>query len=152
MAWLELEPSGCYHVAFRFADRKFKKSLGTKSKKQADTLRARLEENIRLVELGRLEMPRDADVPTFLLSDGKLNGKPTVARSITLASMFDKYRESLPDRSVEESTLYTARIHMNHVARVMGRTADARGISLADLQRYVDKRSKEKGHGGRSAL
>ncbi|NLF71295.1 MAG: site-specific integrase [Candidatus Anammoximicrobium sp.] len=95
-------------------------------------------------------MPRDADVPTFLLSDGKLNGKPTVASSITLASLFDKYRESLPDRSIEESTLYTARIHMNHVARVIGRTADARGISLVDLQRYVDKRSKEKGHGGRA--
>jgi len=35
-----------------------------------------VEESIRLVELGRLEIPPDADVASFLLSDGKLNGKP----------------------------------------------------------------------------
>lgn len=76
MAWLQEDPSGNYHVSFRFGGRKFKRSLRTSKAKEAQSRLERLEENIRLVEAGRIEFPSDADVPTFLLSDGKLNGKP----------------------------------------------------------------------------
>ena len=84
MAWLQADPSGNYHVSFRFGGRKFKRSLRTKDGANAEGRRLRLEENIRLVESGRLAIPSEADVPTFLLSDGKLNSKVVIATPLTL--------------------------------------------------------------------
>jgi len=150
MAWLELESSGRYHVAFRFGDRKFKRSLSTRSKGQAETRLARLEETIRLVESGRLEIPIDAEVATFLLSDGKLNGKPRIKKSLTLAGLFGDYRGSLPEDSLESGTIYTTNIHINHLLRILGPRFGPRRLTLGDLQRYVERRSKEKNRKGTS--
>jgi len=83
MSWLEQRSSGCYHVVFRLGNQRFKKSLKTRSDQVAEARRLRLDENVRLVESGRLAIPEGADVATFLLSDGRLNGKPTVARRLT---------------------------------------------------------------------
>ena len=69
MAWLQKYPSGDYHISFRFGGKKFKRSLRTKNKKRALTRQARLEDNIDLVKRGRLIIPNDADVATYLLSD-----------------------------------------------------------------------------------
>ena len=69
MAWLELEASGQYHVAFRLGKRKFKRSLPTANQSDAEAACVRVEENLRLVERGRLDIPANADIATFLLSD-----------------------------------------------------------------------------------
>jgi len=95
-------------------------------------------------------MPAETDVATFLLSDGKLNGKPTIKKSLTLAALFEDYRESQPEDSVECGTIYTANIHINHLVRILGRRLDPQRLSLGDLQKYVHKRSKEKGGKGTS--
>ena len=70
MAWLEQLSNGRYHVAFRYAGQKLKKSLHTTDSNDAKARLHRLEENIRLVESGRLALPEDADVATFLLLEG----------------------------------------------------------------------------------
>ena len=75
MAWLELDRSGTYLIAFRFGGVRFKKSLGTRKKTEADSRLQRLEENLKLVDEGRLEVPDNGSVAAFLLSDGKLNAK-----------------------------------------------------------------------------
>ena len=67
MAWLELEVSGQYHVAFR--QRKFKRSLRTANQSDAEGACVRMEQSLRLVERGRLDLPANADIATFLLSD-----------------------------------------------------------------------------------
>lgn len=82
MAWLEQKPSGNFLVAFRYGEQKFKKSLRTKSRKAAEGRLSRLEENISLVESGRLVIPDEADIASFLLSDGQVNGKPKRRSSI----------------------------------------------------------------------
>src|SRR5210317_1487887 len=91
MAWLQAGPSGNYHVSFRFGGRKFKRSLRTKSESEAVGTRLRLEENIRFIESGRLVIPAEADVPTFLLSDGKLTGRVAVNAPVTLGSLFESF-------------------------------------------------------------
>lgn len=62
MPWLECRPNGQYHVAFRFGGRKLKKSLRTNDARTAEARLHQLEENIRLFEKGRIELPDDADV------------------------------------------------------------------------------------------
>lgn len=72
MAFLYLAPSGKYHVGFRYAGRQWKQSLNTANPQLAERARLRLEENLRLVEEGRLDMPPGVNVAEFLLYDGKL--------------------------------------------------------------------------------
>ncbi len=72
MAWLELAPSGVYKVAFRFDGRKLKRSLETDNPQLAERSLLRVEENLRLVEQGRLDVPAGVDPAEFLLYDGKL--------------------------------------------------------------------------------
>lgn len=73
MAWLEILSTGVYQVGFRYARCKWKRSINTTNPQIAERTRHRLEENLRLVEEGRLDIPEGADVPEFLLYDGKLS-------------------------------------------------------------------------------
>ena len=145
MSHLEQRGTGQYHLVFRFGGRRFKKALKTTQTDVADAARVRLDENLRLVAAGRLVIPETADIPTFLLSDGKLNGKPSLPTPLTLGNLFQQYLDQLPDGSMETNSLYTAKIHMAHFERVLGKGYFIRGLSLDDLQGYVQQRGKEKG-------
>jgi hypothetical protein len=77
MAWLEKHrTAGTYLLAFRLGDVKFKRSLKTDDPREAEARRVRVEENLRLVAAGRLDLPEQGDVAAFLLSDGKLGLPP----------------------------------------------------------------------------
>lgn len=145
MSFLEQRPSGQYHLVFRFGGHRFKKALKTTQTGVAEAARVRLDENLRLVAAGRLVVPEGADIPTFLLSDGKLNGKPTLPTPLFLSKLFQEYLSHLPDGTMESNSLYTAKIHIAHFERLLGKAFSIRGLSLDDLQGYVQQRSKEKG-------
>ena len=77
MAWLETTKNGYYQIVFRFGGERYKRALGTQDGRLAHAQELRVHENIQLVRRGRLVLPDDADICTFLLSDGHLNGKKT---------------------------------------------------------------------------
>ena len=149
MAWLECEPSGQFHIRFRIGSRKFKRSLKTKNESEAETRRIRLEETLRLVESGRITVPANVDLPTYLLSDGRLEQSLAVPETLKLGDLFDEFTESLPEGSMEANSLYTAKIHMNHLRRILGARFVVKDLSLSDLEKHVRKRSTEKGIRGR---
>ena len=148
MASIQQDPSGIFHICFRFGKQRFKRSLQTTDRRKADAAAVRISENIRLVKAGRMEVPTDADVPTFLLSDGTLSRQPVIDRGITIGELFERYRSLIPLDALEQSSLKTARIHMQHASRILGATKSLRSVSSADLQIYVTARSKEQGHRG----
>src|SRR5207244_12872408 len=124
MAWLERKGT-LFRIRFRFGGRKLIVPLRTEKEREANSCLARFEENLRLAERGRLVIPDDADVGLFLLSDGKLNQRPTDERlteSITLAELFAQYRANSPNGAKEEITRYTERIHIAHLERLIGGT------------------------------
>jgi hypothetical protein len=95
MAWLE-KRSESYRIIFRFGGRRFARSLDTADRREAKSALTRLEDNLRLVEVGRLDVPPGVDLFSFLVSDGRLNGKPKDQDWLTLKEFFDRYVESLP--------------------------------------------------------
>ncbi|MBI3464952.1 MAG: site-specific integrase [Planctomycetes bacterium] len=149
MAWLERDPSGNYHVRFRLGPKKFRRSLKTSAEREAVGLVTRLEENIRLVERGRLSIPPGADMATFLLSDGKLAEKLAPRPTVTLKQLFDAFFEKLPPGHIEQSTISGMRIHERHLIRHIGASFPLTDLNLSVLQDYVEKRSKEKGRRGK---
>lgn len=149
MAWLQQDPSGNYHVGFRFGGSKFKRSLGTKRRRDAEGLIGRIEDNISLVERGVRVIPLGADVPTFLLSDGNLANPPRLVQAATLSELFAAFFTSLPDGSLEESTVDGMRIHRNHLVKHLGAAVRMESLGLEDLQRYVAERSHDQGLRGK---
>ena len=136
-----------YRVVFWFANQKYSKSLKTSKKSDAETRLLNLEETIRLVECGRLQIPDDADLVTFLLSDGKLQQQRTKQRDpkpVTLKSLFDDFFDSIPADNLEGTTEYGMKIHKKHLIRLFGARYPVGTLDLEDLQNYVNKRAKEK--------
>jgi integrase len=148
MPWLEPDQSGSFHVAFRFNGRRFRRSLKTSDRREAERLAARVEDNIRLIERGRIVVPSDVDVATFLMSDCRIGGTaPKRAGAETLTQLFAVYFEQVGSDKLEESTLQGMRIHRGHLERLLGKRLCLAATNAATLQSYIDKRSKEKYRG-----
>lgn len=145
MAWLEQNSAGMYHLVFRLGGERFRRSLRTGDEREAQTRLVRVEENIRLVESGRLTLPEQGDVTSFLLSDGKLNGKPKAAPRLRLGDLVVRYRAALPSDALEPESLRITELHMRHFVRILGVRKTLDELTLDDLQRYVLKRSNEPG-------
>ncbi len=57
MPWLETPSTGIFHIVMRFKGRKYKQSLRTQHRLEADAQLAKVKFNLHLCEMGRLEIP-----------------------------------------------------------------------------------------------
>ncbi len=151
MAWLEPHPtSGHFNICFRWQGKKLRRTLKTTQKKEADAILHRFDENVVLLERGRLELPAGGDILTFLLSDGKLSGvpapEPTPAPAPpTLQEIVDQYLATLGNGTVEADSLCTVRMHLNHFLRKLGGSFQLDTLKTPILQDYVNTRTRRKG-------
>ncbi len=148
MAWLEKHPSsGHFKICFRWGEKKKRKSLPITDSKSADAILLRFEENVALLERGRLELLPTGDIMTFLLSDGKLSSSPKAShvQPKTLPEIVDRYLAAISHGSVEANSLEIFRMHLNHVLRKFGNNLILQNLVTADLQDYIDTRVRRKG-------
>lgn len=143
MASLEKRRS-TYRVIFHFAGRKFSRSLLTRHLTEARASVARLEDNLRRMELGLLDLPPDADLPSFLLSDGRALSKPFICEIQTLSDLSRCYFADLPKGALEVNTLDGMKIHVKHLNRLFGASSTLNNISTAAVQSYVTRRCAER--------
>ncbi len=149
MAMLESR-NGNYRVIFRFGGRRHTKSLRTSNARAASVALARLEDNLRRLELGTLELPDDVNVGAFLLSDGKQKKKQRKLGPRTVGELLQGFLDQIPDNAVEASTIQSFDIHIRHLKRILGKSLLLGQIDLPQLQRYANKRATEKGIRGRT--
>jgi integrase len=147
MGWVE-QRGKKFRLSFRYGGRMFRHSLGVESQREADESLALVERNLRLLEQGILEMPRGADLPLFLLSGGKLTAKPEVVDVVTFGEIIDLYLGAHAGAQ-ENNTIYTARIHANHLKKTLGSDFPVQNLTTADLQAHVARRAKAKGRHGK---
>jgi integrase len=151
MAWLEEHPtSGHFKICFRWGGRKLKKTVKTTVREDAETTFARFQENLRLLECGRLELLPGADIGTFLLSDGKLNGHPAASplpHLVTLGELRDAYLEVHSNGAMEANSLATVAMHLRHVIATLGKSFRVASLTQADLQRHIDRRARKRYRG-----
>lgn len=148
MASIHQDPeSQVYRVRFRFQGRNVNRSLRTTDEQAAQTMCARVEETLRLVEQGRIVVPADADPLEFVLADGRPSKEPKPSQAAGLTEFFSIYESTLPPGHKEQSTLDGEKIHLKHLKRHLGPHRTVQSITKADLQQYVAKRLKDKYHG-----
>jgi hypothetical protein len=94
---------GRFRIVVRFAGQKFCRSLQTENERSARSALARLEDNLARLKMGQLILPPGADLVTFLLSDGRLEQKPTYKadKFRTLGELLDEFLQRLTPGSLE---------------------------------------------------
>ena len=148
MAWLDKRGDN-FRLVFQIGGQTFKRSLRTSDQREADGMVALVERRIKMVERGELAVPEDAELASFLVADGKVKTAVAVRPALTLATAINKYLESIPTGSLEANTLYTLKIHLEHIRRHFGDSFRVEKLGFADLQRYVDARSRKPGRRGK---
>ena len=76
MASLEKRYDGRYRIVFCWQGERRYHSLGKVPERDARSCLDRLEESLRFVERGLLEIPPGTDLGRFLVSGGKFKAKP----------------------------------------------------------------------------
>jgi integrase len=143
MAWLE-KRGDRYRIKFRFGGQNLSVALKTGKEHEAESSLVRFEENLRLVERGRMELPPDAEVGPFLLSDGKVgHSQKPVAVPLTLQEVFDVYRKHLTAGTKEANTRTLEAVHMKHLLELLGKKTPITQITTVKVQRYVDRRATD---------
>ena len=132
-----------FRVIFRLGGGKHCVSVKAGDRQEAEACLVRREENLRLVERGRLAVPVGADIGLFLMSDGRLDRKVAVVRPVRLAEMFETYRTQFTAGAKEPITQAMEDIHQNHLARLLGGETAVVAITAGTVQQFVDVRSRE---------
>lgn len=149
MATLE-KRGNTYRVVFRYGGQKVTKSVRTRDERAANACLARVEDNLRRLELGVLTVPDDADIAEFVLSDGRRNSREVSRPQLrTIGQLLDQYLASISPGSMEDSTLRGMHIHVTKLKRLLGSTTSVASFGLDDLQKYVDRRALDNGVRGR---
>lgn len=155
MASISKNNSDNWSVRFRFpvngTMHRFNRALKTKDEKTALSKMALIEETIHMIETGRIEIPAgstEKQVATFILSGGKLTEKPQAIKSIRLEEFWDEY-ESGYSLNKEPSSISTEKVHKNNLVKILG-NIPIQSITTDNLQKYVNKRLKQKGIKGKT--
>lgn len=146
MPWLERRGRK-FRIKFRYAGKNHSVPVKTDDEREAEGLLGRFEENLRLLERGRLELPDDADLGLFLLSDGRLNEKPRPKAYLSLGAVFDLYEKTLTVGAKEANTRKSEGIHLGHLRRLLGASTPTTRVTTQAVQQYVDSRAAEKYRG-----
>ncbi len=91
MATLEMRGKEKYRLVFWYQGKRYQGAVKANKQSKAEELRRRVEGNLELLEQGRLEYRPGDDLLTLMLSDGKINAKPTVSRRVTVGEFFDEF-------------------------------------------------------------
>ena len=92
-----------------------------------------------------MTLPAGADIPTFLLSDGRLTEQITVGPDLRVGELLAKYLRSIPRDTLEKTTIGTFGVHMRHIERLIGGRVPLQMVTKSSLQEYVTARSREPG-------
>jgi integrase len=139
--------SGKYLIRFRYEGVEYKRSLKTSSRREALAVLGQVDEMLRLLERGRLELPDDADPASFIISNGKRATPRTASIVRTVADLFRAYHDSLPPQAKEPTTLEGEARHVRHLLRHLGASRPIRSLSAADLELYAERRSQDRWRG-----
>jgi integrase len=90
-----------------------------------------------------LELPAEMDILQFIEHDGKPPPAPKPSVVITrFGELRKRYLDTFSHGALESNTLYTAKIHLNHLGETLGAKFPLNTLSLADLQRHIERRQK----------
>ena len=131
-----------WYCQFYWQNRRFTFAVGRVTKPQAEAKATKVGEIVELLERGVLKLPAGMDVTAFVKHEGQPPApaeSQKVSQKSSLGELRDVYLRA-HEASLEVNTLYTAKIHLNHLVATLGKGFDLKTLELAHLQKHVDRR------------
>ncbi len=138
-----------YYCEFRFAGKRHHFTIGQVTQEQARGKALAVDELLKLIKRGRVQVPENVPFADFVASDGKVACPVLVAATCTLGQLRDRYLAVHANGTVEANSLETSRSHLSQVVETFGLRFPISSLTLPDLQRHVDRRAKMPGIAGR---
>jgi hypothetical protein len=143
MATLQIR-NRSYRVLFCHAGKRYTYTLGEVSRREADNAAAAADQVLLRIEQRLLRVPDGVDIVSFVRNGGRVEEvKGTLPpEPLGLRKLIDSYLAVHSIGSMEANSLATVRMHLGHFAATLGDRFPAQRLTLADLQRHVDRRAK----------
>lgn len=137
--------NGSHRLLFQYAGRQFALPIGKVSDSEALAWKGRAELLLIRLKQHLLELPPGVDIVTFLQHDGHPPTPEQLVREkhTNLHNLREAYLKTHSNGAIESNTLYTARIHLNHVEQTLGKDFILSGLTLGKLQGHIDRRQTE---------
>jgi integrase len=150
MATLQ-ERNGSFRVLFCYNGKRETFTIGKVGRQEAESTAAQVDHLLMRIEQRFLAVPVGVDIVAFIRNGGKKpeEGAPMQRAEITLGQLRERYLETHGNGSLEKTSLDGIRLHFKHLVTTLGERYPIRTLTLADLQRHVDRRAKAKGIHGR---
>jgi hypothetical protein len=134
-----------WYCQFYWQNRRFTFAVGRVTRPQAEAKATKAGEIVELLERGVLKLPDGVDVAAFVRHEGQPLApaeSQKAQQKSSLGELRDTYLRAYGEAH-EAKTLYTARIHLNHLVATLGKEFDLRTLDLAHLQKHVDRRCQK---------
>jgi integrase len=152
MAHLTKQEHRPYGVQFRYAGQKFHRSLGTFDHTDAEGLVKEIEENLDLIQRGKMPVPPDCSAEAFwaiVRTSNRVAAEPKILARKTLDEVKKEYFASYPKGAKEESTLMTEQVQLGKLIGIIGKGKAIAALDVPGIERYVHERQKQNGLRGR---
>jgi integrase len=143
MASLQRKGDGWY-CQFMYRQRRHTFAVGKVDEAEAQSIAARVDYVLMRLKQGLMDMPAGCDIVAFVQHDGRPPlAQADAPKEIAFNEFRDAYFKTVGKGSIEGNSLYTARIHLGHLAATLGERFTMSGLAQADLQRHIDRRQKD---------
>jgi hypothetical protein len=143
------ERNGSYRILFWHSGKQHTFTLGGVTEAEAKTKASQVEYLLMRLKQRLVQLPEGVDIVTFVEFDGEPPMTPAGAllnprEAVTLSQLKDRYLVTHGNGTIEANSLDTCKLHLSHVCRILGDGFLLPELSLAELQSYVNRRTKAK--------
>jgi integrase len=149
------ERNGSYRITFYWNGKRETFTIGEVGADEADSKARQVDYLLMRLNQRLVALPAGTCIVDFIRYDGNppplsvvANDDQTIPAKLKLSELRDRYFAT-HEASLEPSTVYGMRLHFKHLVGCFGAAFPIAELSLADLQRYVDRRAKANGTNGR---
>lgn len=138
-----------WHCQFRFKNQRRTWVIGPVEEIEARAIKAKVEYLLMRIKQHLIDLPAGMDIVTFIQYDGKPPEYVTIRQEeYTFGQMREAWIRTHSNGTIEQNTLATCKLHLSHFAATLGERFIINGLTLADLQRHVDRRANAKSRKG----
>lgn len=129
-----------WHLQFTYRGQRRTWVLGPVEDTEAEATKGKVAYLLMRIKQHLLDVPAGMDIVTFLEHDGKPPLATSTTRQLPYSALRNEYLQTFGNGALESNTLYTAKIHLTHLAATLGEAFPVAGLTHADLQRHIDRR------------
>ncbi|MFO0881520.1 MAG: tyrosine-type recombinase/integrase [Gemmataceae bacterium] len=142
--------NGSFRILFRYEGSQHTLLVGKVPTDEAQAFLGKVEHLLLRIQQRWVQVPAGVAITDFLLADGQVKSPEKViapAEPIIFQTFKGRYLEAHSHGAMEANSLATVRMHLGHFERTLGERFVLQKLTLADLQRHVNRRARKQYRG-----